>query len=91
MGTDVPAATIVDTVKENQAPFPGLSALLTTTMRVMGEAIEELKRAGRRDKVRLLIGGALTSDDFAKEVGADSYCKDAFEGIEVLKDMSPAT
>ena len=90
LGTDVPAATIVEAVKEHRDPFVGLSALLTTTMRVMGEVIEELKREGLRDKVKVLIGGAPTSDDFAKEVGADSYCKEAFQAIEVLKGMSPA-
>ena len=90
LGTDVPAATIVEAVKEHQAPFLGLSALLTTTMRVMGEVIEELKREGLRDKVRVLIGGAPTSDAFAKEVGADSYCKDAFQAIEVLKGITSA-
>ena len=90
LGTDVSAATIVETVKEHQAPFLGLSALLTTTMRVMAEVIEELKKAGLRDKVKVLIGGAPTSDVFAKEVGADSYCKDAFQAIEALKGMSAA-
>ena len=90
LGTGVPAATIVETVKEHQAPFVGLSALLTTTMRVMAEVIEELKKAGLRDKVKVLIGGAPTSDVFAKEVGADSYCKDAFQAIEALKGMSAA-
>jgi len=89
LGTDVPVAKIVETVKEHQAPFLGLSALLTTTMREMGQVIEELKRTGLRDKVTVLIGGAPTSDDFAKEVGADSYCRDAFQAIEVLKGMSP--
>jgi len=91
LGADVPTARIVETVKEHQAPFLGLSALLTTTMRGMGEVIEELTRAGLRDQVTVLIGGAPTSDDFAKEVGADSYCKDAFQAIEVLKGMSPAS
>lgn len=88
LGTDASVERIVETVKEQQAPFLGLSALLTTTMRVMGEVVERLQGEGIRDEVKVLIGGAPTSDEFAREIGADAYCKDAFQAIDVLKTMA---
>ena len=88
LGTDVSVERIISAVKENEAPFIGLSALLTTTMRVMGEVVKELKQEGLRDSVRVLIGGAPTSAAFAQEIGADVYCKDAFDAIDVLKTMA---
>ncbi|MGD9034290.1 MAG: corrinoid protein [Desulfobacteraceae bacterium] len=87
LGADVPTERIVEAVGEHQAPFLGLSALLTTTMRVMGDVTDQLSRAGLRDGVSVLIGGAPTSDGFAKEIGADAYCRDAFEAIDMLKNM----
>jgi 5-methyltetrahydrofolate--homocysteine methyltransferase len=87
LGNDVPADRIAETVRENKAPFLGLSALLTTTMRVMGEVIGSLEQEGLRDKVMVLIGGAPTSQEFADEIGADVYCKDAFQAIDALKSM----
>lgn len=88
LGTDVSAERIIGAVKENEAPFIGLSALLTTTMRVMGEVVKNLEKEGLRDSVRVLIGGAPTSAAFAQEIGADAYCKDAFDAIDVLKTMA---
>lgn len=88
LGTDVSPERIVQAVKEHQAPYVGLSALLTTTMRVMGEVVSKLKEEGLRDKVKVLVGGAPLSDQFAKEIGADAYCKDAFHAIDSLKSMA---
>ena len=85
LGTDVSVDRITAAVKENQAPFLGLSALLTTTMRVMGEVVQRLKKEGIRDRVKVLIGGAPTSVEFAQTIGADAYCKDAFQAIDLLK------
>ena len=88
LGADVATDKIIQTVKEHQAPFLGLSALLTTTMRVMGDVIEQLKKTGLRDGVKVFIGGAPTSDGFAQEIGADAHCKDAFQAIEIMKSMA---
>jgi 5-methyltetrahydrofolate--homocysteine methyltransferase len=88
LGTDVSVDRIIAAVKENEAPFVGLSALLTTTMRVMGEVVKNLEQEGLRDRVKVLIGGAPTSAAFAQEIGADAHCKDAFEAIDVLKTMA---
>jgi 5-methyltetrahydrofolate--homocysteine methyltransferase len=88
LGADVPTGVIVQAVKENQASYLGLSALLTTTMRVMEDVINKLKEEGLRDKVKVLIGGAPTSRAFANQIGADAHCKDAFEAIDVLKTVA---
>ncbi len=88
LGADVATDQIIEAVRGNQAPFLGLSALLTTTMRVMGDVIAKLEKEGLRDTVKVLIGGAPTSQDFANQIGADAYCKDAFEAIAVLKDVT---
>ena len=79
---------IIGAVKENEAPFVGLSALLTTTMRVMGDVVKKLEEEGLRDRVKVLIGGAPTSAAFAEEIGADAFCKDAFDAIDVLKTVA---
>ncbi|HEX76029.1 MAG TPA: cobalamin-binding protein [Dehalococcoidia bacterium] len=84
LGTDVPTERIVGIVGEYKPDFLGLSALLTTTMVVMGEIIEALKESGLRDKVKVLIGGAAVSDEYAQEIGADAYCVDGFHAVKVL-------
>lgn len=84
LGTDVPTEKIVEIVREYKPDYLGLSALLTTTMVAMGEVIEALKEKGLRDKVKVLIGGAAVSNEYAKEIGADAYCVDGFEAIRVL-------
>ena len=88
LGNDVPTERIVESVREHQAPFLGLSALLTTTMRVMEDIIQQLNEKGLRDSVKVLIGGAPTSDAFAREIGADAQCRDAFQAIEALKSLA---
>ena len=90
MGTDVPTERIVEVIREDKPDFLGLSALLTTTMVVMGQIIEALKENGLRDKVRVLIGGAAVSDEYAQEIGADAYCMDGFQAIKVLDTFQEA-
>jgi 5-methyltetrahydrofolate--homocysteine methyltransferase len=82
LGTDVPTEKIVQSVKDNDPKFLGLSALLTTTMREMEGVINSLKDEGMRDKVKVLIGGAPTSPDFAEKIGADTHCADAFQAVD---------
>lgn len=88
LGNNVRTEQIVEAVKETGAPYLGLSALLTTTMRVMGDVIKGLESAGVRDKVKVLIGGAPTSGEFSAKIGADAHCADAFQAIGLLKSMS---
>lgn len=90
LGNNVPTEKIVEKVKESEAGFLGLSALLTTTMRVMGEVVDALDDAGLRDRVKILIGGAPTSAKFAEDIGADAHCSDAFSAIDALKKLQSA-
>ncbi len=90
LGTDIPTDKIVEVVREYEPNFLGLSALLTTTMVVMGEVIEALKENGLRDKVKVLIGGAAVSEEYAREIGADAYCIDGFHAINVLDAFQEA-
>ncbi len=85
LGTNVAPQKILEAVEENDAQFVGLSALLTTTMGRMKETIEALAEAGLRDKVKVLIGGAPLSEEFAAEIGADHFCRDAFDAIRKLE------
>lgn len=88
LGNDVPVSRIVAQVKESGASYLGLSALLTTTMREMRTVIKALDEEGIRERVQVLIGGAPTSEAFAREIGADAYCRDAFHAIDLLKQMA---
>jgi 5-methyltetrahydrofolate--homocysteine methyltransferase len=90
LGSDVSAEKIVEVVREYKPDFLGLSALLTTTMVVMGQIIEALKENDLRDKVKVLIGGAAVSDEYAQEIGADAYCVDGFNAIKVLDAFQEA-
>lgn len=87
MGVNVPADRIVETVKEENARVLGLSALLDTTMPFMAKTIEELEKEGIRDKVKVMIGGAPTSEDFAREIKADAHGKDAFAAVKIAEKM----
>jgi corrinoid protein of di/trimethylamine methyltransferase len=87
LGIDVPTEKIVDYVRTQKPQILGLSALLTTTMVVMAEVINALKEAGLRDNIKVVIGGAAVSQDYANEIGADAYCADAFEAVSVLENL----
>ncbi len=87
LGIDVPTDKIIEYVKEQKPDYIGLSALLTTTMVVMGEVVDGLKEAGVRDKVKILIGGAAVSDEYAREIGADAYCVDGFDAVKLLDSL----
>lgn len=83
LGTDVSAETVVDAVKENEVQIVALSSLLTTTMEYHKDVIDALKDAGLRDSVKVMVGGAPVSEDFAKQVGADAYTDDAATAADV--------
>ena len=87
LGTDVPAEEFVSKVKEVDADIVGLSALLTTTMNEMETVIEALKEAGIRDKVRIMVGGAPITEDFANDISADFYAKNAAEASNIAKSF----
>lgn len=87
VGVDVPTQTFVDKVKETGANILGLSALLTTTMTVQREVIEALDEAGIRDQVKVIIGGAPVSQEWADTIGADGYAEDAVGAIALAKKL----
>jgi len=88
LGADVAPDTIVDAVRRKQADFVALSALVTTTMVNMKGAIEALAAAGLRDKVRVLVGGAPVTQDWAQSIGADGYGKDAVAAVELARRLA---
>jgi len=77
LGVDVTAEMFIDAIQNKGAKIIGISALLTTTMSNIGETIKELEKAGLRDQVKVMIGGAPVTQGFADEVGADGYSADA--------------
>ncbi|NLM96132.1 MAG: cobalamin-binding protein, partial [Halanaerobiaceae bacterium] len=77
LGVDVSAESFANAVEEHEPVILGLSALLTTTMPQMKATIEHLKERGLRDKVYVMVGGAPVTANFAEEIGADAYSKDA--------------
>jgi len=84
LGVDVPEEKVVEFVREEEPGYLGLSALLTTTMTEMGVVIKALEESKLRNSIKVLIGGAATSEGFAQEIGADAYCVDAFDAVRVL-------
>jgi 5-methyltetrahydrofolate--homocysteine methyltransferase len=64
-----------------------MSALLTTTMPKMGETINAIKEAGLRDQVKIMIGGAPVTGEFAKEIGADAYASNAASAVDTGKEL----
>ncbi len=86
LGTDVSPAAFVDAIKEHNADIVGMSALLTTTMPKMKETLEEMENAGVRDQVKVLVGGAPVTEDYAKEIGADGYGYDAGHAVRMAKE-----
>ncbi len=85
LGKDIPADVIVLRAKEEHADIIALSALMTTTMQKMGEVVKAVKESGLKAKV--MIGGAVTTPEFMKEIGADGYAKDAAEAVKVAKSL----
>ncbi len=82
LGFDVPPEKFVKALKTEDAHVLAMSCLLTTTMISMEETMEALREAGLFGKVKVMIGGPPTTDDFAKKIGADFRGRDAYEGVE---------
>jgi len=87
LGVDVPPDEFVAAVQEHEVDIVALSALLTTTMPQMVSTIEALKAAGVRDKVKIMIGGAPITEEYAKEIGADGYAPDASRAVGLAKSL----
>lgn len=87
LGVDVPADEFIKAVIEFNADVVGLSALLTTTMTVQREIIEALREKGLRNKIKVIIGGAPVSLEWARKIGADGFAGDAVRAVDVLKEL----
>jgi 5-methyltetrahydrofolate--homocysteine methyltransferase len=87
IGIDVPPEEFVAAVEEHQPEILGMSALLTTTMQEMQGTMELLVEKGLRDKVKVIVGGAPITREFAQAVGADGYAPDAVSAVELVKKL----
>ncbi len=91
LGTDVPVQKFVDTATAEGAHVIGCSALLTTTMGVMKDVVDEVESRGLRDEIKVMIGGAPVSQGFCDEIRADGYTDDAAsasdKAVEILRSF----
>lgn len=98
LGVNTTPEKFIEAVRKHEPQIVGMSAFLTTTMPMLKVNIEALKKAGLRDKVKVMVGGAPVTQEYANRVGADSYCADAsstarrakeFLGMEVEMPSGP--
>ncbi len=87
LGSDVTPEKFVEAIRTTGANVVCMSALLTTTMPSMKTTIEALKVAGLRDKVKVMVGGAPLTDQYAREIGADGYAPDASRAVALAKSL----
>jgi 5-methyltetrahydrofolate--homocysteine methyltransferase len=87
LGVEVTAEEFLKAAKEHEPDIIGMSALLTTTMIHMPEVIEALQQAGLRDRVKVIIGGAPVTQEYADKIGADGYAPDAASATKLAKSL----
>ncbi len=87
LGVDVEPKSFVDAVKENKTNVLALSALLTTTMPVMKQTVDAITEAGLKDGVKIVVGGAPVTQQYADQIGADGYAADAGSACKLLKTL----
>jgi 5-methyltetrahydrofolate--homocysteine methyltransferase len=87
LGKGITPADFVAAVKEHKPQIVGMSGLLTTTIPKMPATLAALKEAGLRDQVKVIVGGAPVSEEYAKEIGADAYGPNAAIGVERCKEL----
>ncbi|HJA32452.1 MAG: cobalamin-binding protein [Clostridiales bacterium] len=90
LGTDVAPETYVETAIRENCQIICCSALLTTTMPVMGEVVKEAEKAGIRDKVKIMVGGAPVTEAFCEQIGADKYTSDAASAADAAVEFCRA-
>jgi 5-methyltetrahydrofolate--homocysteine methyltransferase len=86
LGTDTSAERFIEAVRQHEAAIMGMSALLTTTMIYMKTVVQKMKEAGL-DQVKICVGGAPVSADYARDIGADGYAADAASAVELFKRL----
>jgi len=87
LGVDVPPAQFLSAVKKSNAGIVALSALLTTTLPAMKTVVDAFRQAGMREQVKIMIGGAPVTRQYAEEIGADAYCRDAVTAVETARTL----
>ncbi len=87
LGVDLKAEVFIQAVEDYNPNILGMSAMLTTTMIKMGEVIDLLKERGLREKLRIIVGGAPVSEEFAESIGADGYAMEAGSAVESVKRL----
>lgn len=87
IGINNPVENYIEALEEHQPDILGMSALLTTTMPYMKTVIDELQAKGLRDKYIVMVGGAPLNEEFATQVGADAYCRDAAVAVDIAKNL----
>lgn len=87
LGVDVTAEKFIAAIKENSAELLGMSALLTTTMTYTADVIKALDTEGLRGKVKVIVGGAPITEEWAKQIGADAFALDAASGADRCKEL----
>lgn len=87
LGVDVPVQTFIEKVKELEPDILGVGAYMTTTMLLMKDVIEGLNANGLRDKVKVMVGGVPTSQEFADEIDADAWGKDALDAVAKARQL----
>lgn len=87
LGVDVSSESFIQAVKASDADILGMSSLLTTAMRSMQETIDMLTEQGIRDSVKVMVGGAAITPEFASRIGADIYCTDANDAVRTAREF----
>ena len=89
LGINVPTEKFMEAIKTHQPHVVGMSALLTTTMNEMKTTIEAIEKAGLKDRVKIIVGGAPLTEKFAREIRADGYAPDAASAVDTVRSLIP--
>ena len=87
LGVDVPTEKWVEAVRDKQPAVVGMGAYMTTTMRNMADVVKALADAGLRDRVKVIIGGAAVTQDYATQIGTDGYADNAMDAVQLLDGL----
>jgi 5-methyltetrahydrofolate--homocysteine methyltransferase len=89
LGVNVPVENFLESIRQHQPQVVGMSALLTTTVNEMRNTINAIEKAGLKNRVKTIVGGAPLTESFAKEIGADGYAPDAASAVDLVKSLIP--
>lgn len=87
IGEDVTPEKFIAAIRQEHAKVVGMSALLTTTMEAMKTTVEAIEKTGWRNEIKIIVGGAVVTEDFADTIGADGYASDALVAVDVVREL----